>query len=372
MAKGLRSKYNSTGERCVDACLNYGELRYVKEDGKPMKIEIPCDKFDEGIADLEQRVKEGSTQTTLDAKTILTKGVFTYAQAKNIANEGKIKGLDFFEIDGSIECEHALGISGSVEYALSTWNGDLPEIAAQKAVLRAMQVYGEDFIGEISLDNTVDINAYIKYANNVSKVGVMSDIKLYDTRNFGLAHNIQIEELEDKPKFVENIELPLGVTGAAFGWIVVQIVNSVALNLDNKIAVIIMSLVAMLIGSLSFIHIAKFLVNKYVKNNTKVLIDMFNEEIERACMDSLLTPKETEIILKSITKGEISKLLLDLKGSVNKKISTNSIVAKESRFILDARRIVALPGELEMKEALDILVGTYNEKLATEYNVNNV
>ena len=40
-------------------------------------------------------------------------------QAKNIANEGKIKGLDFFEIDGSIECEHVLGISGSVEYALS-------------------------------------------------------------------------------------------------------------------------------------------------------------------------------------------------------------------------------------------------------------
>ncbi|RDY24549.1 hypothetical protein CHF27_002600 [Romboutsia maritimum] len=371
MARGLRSKYNSTGERCVDACLNYGELRYTKEDGSPTRVEIPCDKYEEAISDFDERVKDGITQTTIDPKTVLNRGAFTYSQAKNIANEGKIKGLDFFEIDGSIECEHVLGISGSMEYALSIWNGDSPEDAAAKGVLRSMQVYGDDFIKELSLDNTVDTDAYYRFAKNVSSVGTMSDIKLYDTRNFGAFHNIQIEELEDRPKFIENIELPLGITGAAFGWIVVQILNYLVFNIQNKIAIIGISLIAMLAGSLTFIHIAKFLINKYVKSNTKTLIDMFNEEIERACIDSLLTVKEIEIILRNITKGEISKLLLDLKGSVNKKISTNSIVMKESRFILDARRMVILPGEFEIKGALDKLVGTYQEKLSSEYNVNN-
>lgn len=112
MARVLKNKYSSTGERCVDACLNYGELRYVNEDGSPIKIEVPCDKYEEAMFDFEDRIKEGITQTVLDPKEILRRGSITYNQAKVIASEGKIKGLDFFEIDGSIECEHVLGISG--------------------------------------------------------------------------------------------------------------------------------------------------------------------------------------------------------------------------------------------------------------------
>ena len=46
MTKILKSKYNSSGERCVDSCLHYGELRFKNEDGSPVNIEIPMDKYE--------------------------------------------------------------------------------------------------------------------------------------------------------------------------------------------------------------------------------------------------------------------------------------------------------------------------------------
>ena len=51
MSKLLKSKYNITGDRCVDACLNYGELRYVDKDGLSINIEIPYDKYEEAMID---------------------------------------------------------------------------------------------------------------------------------------------------------------------------------------------------------------------------------------------------------------------------------------------------------------------------------
>lgn len=36
MSKLLKSKYNNSGDRCVDACLSYGELRYLDNEGSPL------------------------------------------------------------------------------------------------------------------------------------------------------------------------------------------------------------------------------------------------------------------------------------------------------------------------------------------------
>ena len=56
--------------RCL---LNYGELRYINEDGSPINIEIPCDKYEEAISDFEDRLREGITQKEMDPKEILKK-----------------------------------------------------------------------------------------------------------------------------------------------------------------------------------------------------------------------------------------------------------------------------------------------------------
>lgn len=372
MAKVLRSKYNSTGERCVDACLNYGELRYVNEDGSPINIEIPCDKYEEAVSDFEDRVREGITQNVVDPKEILRRGSLTYTQAKNIANEGKIKGIDFFEIDGSIECDHILGISGSVEYALSLWNGESREEAISKSIVRAIKVYGEEFIRGLSLDNTVDITSYIRFAKNLYTVDYMIDIDLYKLKNYGIDSDTNIAGLDGKVNIMKNIDLPLGIVGAFFGLVLMQGLTNYGEFIYDKMVFTILNIISMIVFGLIVMKGSKLISDKYVKSDTQLIMEMFNEELEKASYDNLLAEKEARIILKNITKGELSKLLLDMKGSVNKKVSSNTIVTKETKFILDARRMVVLPSEYEVKQGLDNLVGKYKDKLFSDYNINNV
>ncbi|MGX4600728.1 hypothetical protein [Faecalimicrobium sp. JNUCC 81] len=372
MAKVLKNKYNSTGERCVDACLNYGELRYINEDGSPMNIEIPCDKYEEAVSDFEDRIREGIIHQNAETKEVLKRGAFTYNQAKNIAIDGKVRGLSFFEIDGSVECDHILGVSGSIEYALALWNGDSPKDALLKSIIRAMKVYGEEFINGLSLDNTVDINSYTRFAKNVSTMDYITDIKLYKARNYAIDNEVQIEGIGEKIKNIGPMNLILGFIGALIGLIFIQIATNFGKVIDNKILFLILNLLCISIGGWIFMSVPKHVVDKYVKNNTKMIMDLFNEELEKVAYDNLLTEKEAHIILKNITKGEVSKLLIDMKGSVNKKVSSNSLVSKESKFMLDARKTVVLPNEYDIKEGLSRLVGTYNEKLANEYNIDSI
>lgn len=372
MAKVLKSKYNSTGERCVDACLNYGELRYINEDGSPMNIEIPCDKYEEAVSDFEDRIREGIIQSDVETKEVLKRGTFTYNQAKNLAIEGKIRGLDFFEIDGSVECDHILGVSGSIEYALSLWNGDSTKEASLKSIVRAIKVYGEEFINGLSLDNTVDINSYIRFAKNLSTIDCMTDIKLYKARNYAIDNEIEIEGISEKIKNMSTMNLVSGLIGALIGLIFIQISTNFGKVIDNSVLFLILNLLCISIGGAVFINIPKRLIDKYVKSNTKMIMDLFNEELEKVTYDNLLTEKEAHIILKNITKGEVSKLLMDMKGSVNKKISSNNLVSKESKFMIEARKTIILPSEYDIKEGLSRLVGTYNEKLTSEYNIDSI
>ncbi|AUN15161.1 hypothetical protein JGS6364_25081 [[Clostridium] sordellii] len=371
MTKILKSKYNSSGERCVDSCLHYGELRFKNEDGSPVNIEIPMDKYEEAIGDFEDRIKEGMTQSTLEPKKILKRGNFTYNQAKLIANEGKVKGIDFFGIDGSIETEHILGMSGCIEYALSIWNGDSKEDALFKSIIRSIKVFGEDFIHSLSLDNTVDVKEYIRFANNLNSTSNSLNFKLYKYKNHAIDEDFYLEDKKNYEK-INNVKLTLGILGGSLAFFILGAATQYGKLINNIIAYLILNVIFIGLGAFVSAKGSKFILDKYIKNTNKEVMQMFNEEVERVSYENLLTEKEIHIILKNITKGEFSQLLLDMKGSVNKKISSVNIVNKESKFILDARKYVILPNEYEIKQALDMLVNDYKEKLEIEYNVGSI
>lgn len=375
MAKVLKNKYNSTGERCIDACLNYGQLRYVKDDGSPISIEIPYDKYEEAISDFNERLREELIENTIQPKDLLKRGSITYNQAKAIANEGMIRGLEFYEIDGSVETEHILGISGSVEYALAIWNGDSRQEATKKAIMRALTVYGEEFIKSISLYNTVDTTTYIKFAKSVYSAGDILNVGLYKAQSYAIDKKIYEDDYSIKESIIEkikeHIEIPLIIIGILLGTGIIQSAIESGIQIENK--ALLLALNILIIGIFVFVAMkgSKFIREKHIKRSTQSIIDMFNEELEKVSYNNLLTKNEYKLILKNITKGEISKLLMDMKGSVNKKISSSTIVAKETKFMLDARKIIVLPNEYEIKEILENLVSIYMDKLNNEYNVKN-
>lgn len=372
MGKIIKSKYNSTGERCVNACLNYGEVRYKNDDDSPVCIEIPSDKYEEAISDFIDRVKEGNTSEALEPRDILRRGAFTYNQVKNIANEGKIKGLEFYDIDGSVESLHILGVSGSIEYALAIWNSESRENAILKGIVRAIKVFGEEFIQAINLDESYDVDTYLKFAKGLYSFESMIDMDLFEMKNYVIESNGYGIGIAKKDKFTKNMNLPTLAIGGVLGFLLVQLFTGFGKTIGNNAALLLINFVSIVIFALLFTKISKFITDKYVSKSTNTISELFNEELEKVCTDNLLTEKESYIIVKNITKGEVTKLLMDMKGSVNKKISSNTIVNKETKFILDARKLIILPTEHEIKHALHKLVNSYEDKLHKEYNVSNV
>ena len=370
MAKMLKSKYNSTGERCVDACLNYGEIRYVNNDGSPIKIEIPCDKYEEAISDFLERIKEGLTvDPDIDPSKVLKRGTITYNQAKDISYEGKIKGIEIFAIDESIECEHILGISGSIEYALSIWNGDSRESALKKSVIRAVTVYGEDFIKELELTDVIGEDECSRFYDKINYLKKINNMDLYKPLDVMIDDDIgEDDDLKTKKKLMKNIKNASFIGGLTLAIIIIQIITNGGTFKDNLylfLPIFIISF-AMSILVMFYLKISKYITEQYAKNKGQTIMEMFNEELERITYDNILTEKECKVILHNITKGEISKLLSEMKGSVNKKLSCNALVKNETRFVLDERISIILPSEIEVKKCMEKFMISYKEKFCKE------
>ena len=226
MSKLLKSKYNNSGDRCVDACLSYGELRYLDHEGQPINIEVPEDKYEEAIIDFTERKKEGLVSSSIDPIKVLKKGSFTYNQVKNIANLNKIKGLRVFEIDGSIELEHTLGVSGSIEYALAIWNGDSKEVALEKAIIRAIKIHGVNFVKSLKLDEK-----YESIYDKVAKLGSIAENQLYTIKYCKIQDEIYSNIVDMRINLKRGSDIAIGSIGSLIGFILVQGVGIVFIGL---------------------------------------------------------------------------------------------------------------------------------------------
>ena len=411
------SKYNSTAQRCVDACLNYGEIRHVNMDGSPTKIEIPRDKYEEAIKDIEQRVFNKETSPNINVETaleIFKKGNISYTQAKTLAKEGKIEGLSYYEIDGSIESDSILGISGMIEYALAIWNGVSREEALLKGITRSMKIFGTYFIDCLKIDDNDKKDEYKQFVNNNNITGDYEGIQLYryptNSLNYEKMYNSFDTKIHKRNSIVNSAEIVgtitnaifsstdmknvllgetsgksfikkilvilLGILGGTLGWIfgsyIGKTVAGVIPFVSQSIASILGGIIASLLIVMIFIAVSKLLLDKYIEDDTKELIDIFNQELQLAEISNMLTSKEVSLILKHITNDNIPNLLRGMKGSVNKRVTASTMINKECRFVLDARKHIIMPSEHEIINMLDTLVYQYKQTLDLEYNIEDI
>ena len=128
-----------------------GTFRYMT-DGKPMKIEVPSDKYDEAVMAMEEKIKNGQVKGVSDpneAKNIVKKGHFTYAQAKNIAKAGTVESLTYDAVNGTIIASSAFGVTAMITFATSMWNGEDFEDAIKIATYSGLKVGGTAFITSV-------------------------------------------------------------------------------------------------------------------------------------------------------------------------------------------------------------------------------
>ena len=150
----IQSKYCATGSRCINECFEEGgkgTFRYMI-DGKPMQIEVPSDKYDEALKAMEEKIRNGQVKGVTDpeeAKNIVRKGHFTYAQAKNIAKAGTIESLTYDAVNGAIIATSAFGVTAIITLATSVWNGENFEDALKIATYSGLKVGGTTFVTSI-------------------------------------------------------------------------------------------------------------------------------------------------------------------------------------------------------------------------------
>ena len=150
----IQSKYCATGSKCINECFEdggKGNFRYMI-DGKPMQIEVPSDKYEDALREMEEKIRRGQVNGVSDpdeAKNIVRKGNFTYAQAKNIAKAGTIESLSYDAVNGVIIAASAFGVTAMITLATSVWNGEDFNDAIKLATYSGIKVGGTAFVTSV-------------------------------------------------------------------------------------------------------------------------------------------------------------------------------------------------------------------------------
>lgn len=150
----IQSKYCKTGSRCINECFadkGKGAFRYM-QDGKPMQIEVPSDKYEDAIRAMEEKIRRGQVDGVTNpeqAKYIVRKGHFTYEQVKNIAKAGTIESLSYDAVNGVITATTAFGVSAMITLAVSVWGGEDFEDSLKLAVYSGLKIGGTAFVTSI-------------------------------------------------------------------------------------------------------------------------------------------------------------------------------------------------------------------------------
>jgi len=150
----IQSKYCATGARCVNECFENngkGSFRYMN-NGKPMQIEVPSDKYDDAVRAMEEKIRCGQVEGVSnpeEAKNIIRKGHFTYEQARNIAKAGTVESLTYDTVNGVIIATSSFGITALITLATSVWNEEDFDDALKLATYSGLKVGGTAFVTSI-------------------------------------------------------------------------------------------------------------------------------------------------------------------------------------------------------------------------------
>ena len=134
----IQSKYCKTGSRCIEECFKDNRFRYFNKSGKPMRIEVPSDKYEAAIKAMENRIRKGQVPGVSDpkaAKRIVQKGHFTYDQARNIAKLGTIESLTYDAKNGIKLAGKSGSISSVISFGMAIWSGKGYKTALKEAGL---------------------------------------------------------------------------------------------------------------------------------------------------------------------------------------------------------------------------------------------
>ena len=391
----LQSKYYRSASETIAAAFDSssGDFRY-----KGQVLEVPKDQWEDCVKFMRKRIEQGKVpgkKNPADAEKIVCQGSVTYQQAKNIARAGNIDSLIFDAKTQIVTSISVFPISFAVTFAHSRWRGESIKDATM-AALGCAVLSGSTMIltgvvsaqllrtgigafGATSVRNGVRAisrtPAGKEIARRIATVSLGKPVaggaavnhvsRLFRTNAITAAVAAIVTSTPDfyraafkrsiswqqfgKNTAINTTGVATGTAGGIGGAAVGSIVPGIGTVTGGLIGGIVGSLGAGVGGTTA----AKFLADKFVKDDSERLIARLQKEIERFASEYMLTEDEFESILPKIKEQVNPKWLRRMFKQKDQSIFLRVEFEHLFKAIVRKRPKVALPSVEQLERAID-------------------
>ena len=391
----LQSKYYRSASETIAAAFDSssGDFRY-----KGQVLEVPKDQWEDCVKFMRKRIEQGKVpgkKNPADAEKIVCQGSVTYQQAKNIARAGNIDSLIFDAKTQIVTSISVFPISFAVTFAHSRWRGESIKDATM-AALGCAVLSGSTMIltgvvsaqllrtgigafGATSVRNGVRAisrtPAGKEIARRIATVSLGKPVaggaavnhvsRLFRTNAITAAVAAIVTSTPDfyraafkrsiswqqfgKNTAINTTGVATGTAGGIGGAAVGSIVPGIGTVTGGLIGGIVGSLGAGVGGTTA----AKFLADKFVKDDSERLIARLQKEIERLASEYMLTEDEFESIPPKIKEQVNPKWLRRMFKQKDQSIFLRVEFEHLFKAIVRKRPKVALPSVEQLERAID-------------------
>lgn len=400
----IQSKYCATGSRCINECFEdngKGAFRYMK-NGKPMQIEVPSDKYEAAVQAMEEKIRRGQVEGITDpseAKNIVRKGNFTYAQAKNIAKAGTVESLTYDAVNGIVIASSAFGVTALLSFATSIWQGESMDNALKISVCSGLKVGGTAFAvsilaGQLSkaglnsmlvgsseaIINVVGpkasavlINAFRSGSNIYGAAAMKSAAKLLRGNTITAVGTVVILSSVDVidmfrgrisgKQLFKNIAGTAGTTGGGVGgWIGGAGLGSAILPGPGTV---VGGVFGTLLGGLAAGKATKYVADKFIEDDAEEMIRIIEDVFCRMTEEYLLNQKEAEECIDVLSKNLSGKILKNMYASNDRENFARDLLEPIVEDRVRDRNRIYLPSEDNITEKLREVLEEISENMET-------
>lgn len=416
----IQSKYCASGSRCIQECFRDGKFRYWNSDGSPMQIEVPSDMYDGAVTAMENRIKNGQVAGVTDpaeAKNIVRKGHFTYAQARNIAKAGTVESIMYDAASGAIIAKNAFGISAVLTFATELWNGTDFDVALKSATVQGLEVGGTTFItavlaGQLSKAglNSALVGSSEAFANllgprasamivnalrsgqNIYGAAAMKSLAKLLRNNFitgtvsfavlsiGDVGNIFMGRISGGQLFKNLTETATSIAGGTAGWVggagvgtkVGAAIGTVVPVVGNAAGAAAGAVIGGIIGALGggFVSskAARTFVDQFIEDDAVKMVSIIIDVFTKLAEEYLISEDEAKRITDKLQSKLTGSLLKDMYGSFDRYDFARNLMEGYFEDVASHREYVSLPTDEQMIDSLkDVL-----EEMANKAETANI
>lgn len=396
----IQTKYCNSGSKCISECFEEGTFRYLNNDGSPMQIEVPSDKYDSAVQAMENRIKKGQVPGVTDpelAKDIVRKGAFTYEQVRNIAKFGTIESLTYDAVNGIKLAGTAMGISAAVSFAVSLWNGEDWEKALESSCYVGLKVGGVAWVSSIitaqlgrtgieqGLRGATDwvvqqmgskaaswIANGLRSGNSIYGAAAMNHVSKLLRGNIvtGVVTTLVISSVDfvrlfqgkvSGAQLFKNVATTAsGVAGGTGGWMAGAAggaaIGSAIPVIGTAAGGIIGGLLGAFAGGTAASKVATTILDEFIEDDAKEMLSIVEKVFADLAFNYLLSEEEAKEAIDEFKSGDIPDFLRDMYASDSRVSFAERKLEPIIIEIAKNRKVISLPTEKEiLKKAGEVI-----------------